>query len=104
MEIHNRFSTAGLISAVLTGACFVAAELWAAAPIELHASRDEVVIIDESVGNHSDIIKHIAPSAQVYFIDSSQDGVDQIANILQNYNELDALHILSHGEIGALDW
>ncbi|MGH1427409.1 MAG: DUF4347 domain-containing protein [Arenicella sp.] len=39
----------------------------------------------------------------VYFIDPSENGVEKIANSLANYDDVDAVHILSHGAAGAVN-
>ena len=65
-------------------------------------TTNEVVIIDGAVADPVDLISAINPSAQVFFIDSSQDGVNQLADILSNLGEVDAIHIISHGEQGSL--
>ena len=57
------------------------------------ASR-ELVVIDSAVSNPEEILKDIDPSAQVVFIDSETDGIEQLADILLNIDNLDALHII----------
>ena len=37
-----------------------------------------------------------------YIIDAQQDGIEQVSEILSQYENLDAVHILSHGASGAL--
>ena len=36
------------------------------------------------------------------WVDDDQDGIDQISELLQQYDQLDAVHILSHGSQGAV--
>ncbi len=38
----------------------------------------------------------------VYVLDSNEDGVDQISRVLDGYDGVEAVHILSHGSAGAL--
>lgn len=64
--------------------------------------RNEVVFIDGSVPNAGELLSNISPAADVYFIDTASDGVSQIADILQNYSNVDSLHIVSHGDQGSL--
>lgn len=42
------------------------------------------------------------PVFDVYLLDSGRDGIEQITSILDNYNDLDAVHIFSHGSMGLL--
>lgn len=38
----------------------------------------------------------------IYLLDGSRDGVAQLTDILENYDTLDAVHIFSHGDTGAV--
>ncbi|WP_192485284.1 DUF4347 domain-containing protein, partial [Cysteiniphilum marinum] len=58
----------------------------------------EVVIIDSRVKDPHILIDSISRDAAIEVVLSHQDGVDRIAEILQKYNGLDALHIVSHGD------
>ena len=63
----------------------------------------EIVFIDTAVSNVDELVKDISPTASIFFIDASADGVDQIADILADYSDVDAIHIISHGEQGQLN-
>lgn len=41
--------------------------------------------------------------AEVVFLDPTSDGVDQMAQVLAGRSDLEAVHIISHGEPGALN-
>ena len=43
------------------------------------------------------LLEVIDDDADVYIIDSNANGIEQVANILANHVEVDAVHILSHG-------
>jgi len=66
--------------------------------------RQELVIVDTSVENYQqlvdDLLQEDDPTRdfQVVTIDGDQDGVEQISGILSRYSQLDALHIVSHGD------
>ena len=62
----------------------------------------EIVFIDNSVPNTADLIASINPNAEIYFLDTSGDGVEQIAQTLAQYDSVDAVHIISHGSQGEL--
>ncbi|MFM9882760.1 MAG: DUF4347 domain-containing protein, partial [Burkholderiales bacterium] len=65
--------------------------------------RHEVVILDPGVQNFAalrdlllaqqDAGRHL----ELFVLDADRDGVDQIAEILARYDDLDAVHVLSHG-------
>ena len=62
----------------------------------------EVIIIDARVEDPHVLIQNISREAAVEVIATSKDGVDEIASILQKYQNLDAVHIISHGDQGEL--
>ncbi|RJF96743.1 DUF4347 domain-containing protein [Noviherbaspirillum cavernae] len=70
--------------------------------------RHEVVFIDAAVEQGDDIAKRIvadkgdARTLDVYVIAAGTDGIAQIAEILGRYQDLDAVHIISHGASGEL--
>ena len=66
-------------------------------------SLNEIVFIDSSVPDAADFLSHVSATAEVYFIDTSADGVDQIVDILRDRTDIDALHIVSHGDQGSLE-
>ncbi len=59
--------------------------------------RQEVVFIDGQVTNKQQLIDGLAPGTEVVVLDSSQDGLQQIADYLEGREGIDAIHILSHG-------
>lgn len=71
------------------------------APIEKVAT--EVVFIDEGTADFEQLAADLqtqrdAGRAIDYFVlDSQRDGIDQIAETLSRYSDLDAVHIVSHG-------
>ncbi|WP_440998252.1 DUF4347 domain-containing protein, partial [Cysteiniphilum litorale] len=58
----------------------------------------EVVIIDARVKDPHVIINSISRDAAVEVILAEDDGVEAIAKVLEKYQHLDALHIISHGD------
>ena len=49
----------------------------------------------------SDLLRNTdTATTQVYLIDSSSDGVEQISSVLDSHQDLDAVHIISHGTAG----
>ncbi|RNF75562.1 DUF4347 domain-containing protein, partial [Marinomonas rhizomae] len=62
----------------------------------------EVVIVDSRVPGLVDLTKESNPNADVWLLDGSRSATEQITEILSNYSDLDALHILSHGGVGEI--
>ncbi|MCC9599924.1 DUF4347 domain-containing protein [Stieleria sp. JC731] len=70
-------------------------------------ARLELVFVDSSVEDYQSLIDEIAGSdtqseLQIYLIDGTKDGIEQISEILEGYQDVDALHLLSHGNDGTL--
>ena len=71
-------------------------------PTETSASGGEVVFVDSGVRNYTELLKGISPDAQVVFIESGQDGIQRISEALAGRENLQAIHIISHGTDGAV--
>ncbi|MCO8121379.1 DUF4347 domain-containing protein, partial [Stieleria sp. TO1_6] len=69
--------------------------------------RLELVFIDAGVGDHQQLIDDLQLDGEhrdleVYLLDASRDGIEQITEILSSYDQVDAVHVLSHGNDGKL--
>ncbi|HLO51449.1 MAG TPA: DUF4347 domain-containing protein, partial [Kamptonema sp.] len=62
----------------------------------------QLLVIDRSVKDYAYLIAALNPEISVAFLNSNQDGVQQLTNILSKHNNLSALHIISHGHSGNL--
>ncbi len=67
----------------------------------------EVVFLDAGVADGVTLLDGIinqnaASITQIYLIDASQDGIEQIAEILGQHSNIDAVHFISHGSAGQL--
>jgi len=60
----------------------------------------EIVFIDKGVQGYATITKELFK--EYHLIDTKQNGLAQVANILKTQKELDAIHIISHGKSGEL--
>jgi Domain of unknown function (DUF4347) len=74
----------------------------AVAATEAQAPK-ELVFIDKNVTNYQALLKGINPNATVILLDPTKNGVTQIAQAVTQYDNIDAIHIISHGEIGSLN-
>ncbi len=77
-------------------------EAAAAAGIEQATHTNEIAFVDGSIENLNELLEGIDPSVEVVMLDPNRDGVEQIAAALQDRQDLDAIHILSHGDQGKL--
>ena len=66
------------------------------------AERQELVFIDTSVGDYQTLIEGIDTNAEIILLDSTKDGIEQIAEVLEGRSDIDAIHIVSHGNEGEL--
>lgn len=76
------------------------------APIERAAT--EVIFVDEAAEDFEALVADLQTQRDAgraidfFVLDSHSDGVDQIAETLERYSDLDAVHIVSHGADGGV--
>ncbi|HZV55613.1 MAG TPA: cadherin-like domain-containing protein [Rhodocyclaceae bacterium] len=74
------------------------------------ATRNELVIVDASVADYKALLADILGQAgdgrhfDVVVLDPGRDGIDQISQALAQRGNLDALHLITHGESGSLQF
>jgi uncharacterized protein DUF4347 len=64
------------------------------------SSLKEIVFIDQGVDNYMSLVNGIKLGAEVHMLESAQDGVLQITDILNQRSDINAIHIVSHGNVG----
>ncbi len=62
----------------------------------------EIAFVDGSLEDIDQLLSEIDPSVEIIMLDVNQDGVEQIAAALQGRDNINAIHILSHGSPGQL--
>jgi hypothetical protein len=62
----------------------------------------ELVVLDAAVPDKQVFLNGLKPGVKWVEISADEDGVKQLQTILSGYRNLDALHIVSHGEDGQL--
>jgi hypothetical protein len=67
------------------------------------ASRKEIVFIEDNVPDMNTLLEGICAGKEIVILDSSKDGLRQIADALAGGSGIDALHIVSHGVAGSVD-
>ncbi|MEQ1924360.1 MAG: DUF4347 domain-containing protein, partial [Pyrinomonadaceae bacterium] len=66
------------------------------------AGSNSVVFIDGSVADQNALISQIESGAEIVLLDSTRDGVEQMAEYLKDRSGIESIHILSHGDAGRL--
>ncbi|WP_036307174.1 DUF4347 domain-containing protein, partial [Methyloglobulus morosus] len=75
----------------------------------LTETRNELIIVDSRVNDYQQLIDDIVSQAgdgrnfQVVLLDGNKDGIAQITETLSHYQNLDAVHLISHGSDGNID-
>lgn len=71
---------------------------------------DQIVFIDPNVADNDVLVQKILQSErgasgkiELVYLDAEIDGVKQVANWLKQYNDLDALHFITHGQDGSIN-
>jgi hypothetical protein len=72
------------------------------------ATLHELVVIDPSAENYDQLVADLLSQEtderrfDILVLDPARDGMDQITEALAQFDQLDALHIVSHGSDGAV--
>ncbi|MEG4488957.1 DUF4347 domain-containing protein [Microcoleus sp. D2_18a_B4] len=61
-----------------------------------------IVVIDAGVENADLLIEDVISTTEVFVLDGTADGIEQISLVLQHRPNTDAVHIISHGSPGCL--
>ena len=61
------------------------------------SDRQEIVFIDTRVEGYQTLMEGIDPNADVIILDSTRDGVEQIAEALNGRTDIDAIHLIAEG-------
>ncbi|MEQ8963660.1 MAG: DUF4347 domain-containing protein, partial [Coleofasciculus sp. C2-GNP5-27] len=61
-----------------------------------------VVFVDAGVDNYQQLVDGVIPTAEVFVLDRAVDGIEQISQVLQQRQDVGAVHIVSHGAPGCL--
>ncbi len=79
-----------------------------AAVSEVVSERREIVFVDTGTPGYEQLVDDLrfASTAdrnfEVFLLDGERDGVEQITEILNDFEDLDAVHVVSHGSVAGL--
>ncbi|MEG4634801.1 DUF4347 domain-containing protein, partial [Microcoleus sp. AR_TQ3_B6] len=62
----------------------------------------QLIFIDSNVEDYQSLIDGISPNAEVIILDKTLDGIEQITQRLAIEENIEAIHIISHGSPGAI--
>ena len=73
-------------------------------PKKLSVKQNNInlVFIDKKVENYGDIVSGIKPGVEPFLLNQQEDGVKQITQVLSRYDNVESIHIVSHGAPGTL--
>nr|MCH9764776.1 choice-of-anchor L domain-containing protein [Alphaproteobacteria bacterium] len=63
----------------------------------------EIAFVDGSLEDIDELLAEIDESVEIVMLDTTLDGIEQIAAALNGRDDIDAIHILSHGNRGQLN-
>ncbi|MEA5540321.1 DUF4347 domain-containing protein [Limnoraphis robusta Tam1] len=61
-----------------------------------------VIFVDSNIADYQSLVNSVEPETKVVILDSNRNGVEQITEVLANYDNLDSVQILSHGDSAVL--
>ena len=64
--------------------------------------RKNIVFIDSQVKDYREITKSFRENTELYLINSNEDGFKRIDEILQDRENINALHLIGHGSAGQI--
>ncbi|MBC3807163.1 DUF4347 domain-containing protein [Undibacterium seohonense] len=67
------------------------------------SAKREIVFIEDNVRNISALREAIGAGKEIHILDSTRDGLQQIAQILAGQTGIDALHLISHGKAASIN-
>jgi len=69
----------------------------AVVPPPAEPQATEILFIESNVADYQTLIDGAKPGTEVHVLDAGQDGLAQMAQILDGRSGIDAIHIVSHG-------
>lgn len=78
------------------------------AEVETEPAR-EIVFVDSDTEAYQQLVEDLLNNGDesrgfdVFVLDNTRDGIEQIGDVLAAYDSLDAVHVISHGSDGTID-
>jgi hypothetical protein len=61
-----------------------------------------LIFIDSNVRNTAPLLSDLPANSEVHYLAANQDGLKQIAAVLHHRHDIAAIHLIAHGNSGAL--
>ncbi|MEG4409228.1 Ig-like domain-containing protein, partial [Microcoleus sp. MON2_D5] len=65
-------------------------------------NASQLIFIDSNVEDYQSLINGVSPNAEVIILDETLDGIEQITERLAIEQNIEAIHIISHGSPGSV--
>jgi len=66
------------------------------------SENKNIIFVDPAVKDYGELITETPLKTEIIILNPSHDGIQQIARYLSSYQELDSIHIISHGHYGKM--
>ncbi|MCU0543979.1 MAG: DUF4347 domain-containing protein [Oscillatoriaceae cyanobacterium Prado104] len=70
--------------------------------LNLTTLAKSIAFIDSQVDDYQSLVAGVKPGTEVVILDAGLDAIEQITEILAARNNIDSIHIISHGSPGSL--
>ncbi|WP_157959132.1 cadherin domain-containing protein, partial [Marinomonas shanghaiensis] len=101
-QLHDASQTDASQQDSDTSVVIAPTEVRAADP-SLNNGKKEVVFIEDNVADYQTLIDGMNAGVEVVLLDSTQDGLAQMALWAESNSDYDAIHIISHGAEGQVN-
>ncbi|MEM7365463.1 MAG: Ig-like domain-containing protein [Pseudomonadota bacterium] len=75
-----------------------------ALPAGANSGKSEIVFISSDIEDIEPYLSNLPANAEVIIIDVAEDGIDQMSMALANRSDIDAIHLITHGDEGLLQF
>ena len=75
----------------------------ALAALSAPAERREVVFVDAKVSDYRALAAGLDAGVELVVLSAEGDGVQQVADYLEGRSGIDAIHLVSHGDVGRIE-
>ncbi|MBY0573358.1 MAG: DUF4347 domain-containing protein, partial [Undibacterium sp.] len=66
-------------------------------------TRTEIIFIEDNVKDLNTLLQGVGANKEIHILDSTKDGLKQIAEVLAGRTGIDALHLLSYGKEASIN-
>ncbi|MDY0137063.1 MAG: DUF4347 domain-containing protein, partial [Thiomicrospira sp.] len=67
------------------------------------SNNQHIIFVLDNITDYASLLADMPEDTSIYLLDANGDALTQMADILADYQNLDGIHLLSHGSSAALD-